>query len=79
MLPYRREICDGKPVGNIDGPYHVTDIFEYIDKNVDNLIRSTGLDSGNNSPEGAVGLGGSTGNWGVTQETIISSHSRAHN
>jgi hypothetical protein len=29
IVAYRREICKGKPVGSIDGPYHVADIFEY--------------------------------------------------
>ena len=32
IVAYRREICKGKPVGSIDGPYHVADIYEYTKK-----------------------------------------------
>ena len=50
IVAYRREICKGKPVGSIDGPYHVADIYEYTKKNVDNLVRIAGLSSGDSSP-----------------------------
>ena len=59
IVAYRREICKGKPVGSIDGPYHVADIYEYTKKNVNNLVRLTGMASGDSSPVGE-GLGGRT-------------------
>ena len=39
-------------MGSIDGPYHVADIYEYTKKNVDNLVRLTGMASGDSSPVG---------------------------
>jgi hypothetical protein len=45
IVPYRREICKGKPMGSIDGPYGVADIYEYTKNNVDNLVRLTGMAS----------------------------------
>ena len=50
MVPYGRDICKGKLVGSIVGPYHVAYIYEYTKKNVDNLVRLTGLSSGDSSP-----------------------------
>ena len=60
IVAYRREICKGKPVGSIDGPYHVADIYEYTKKNVDNMGRLTGMASEDNSPVGEE-PGGRTG------------------
>ena len=37
-------------MGSIDGPYHVADIYEYTKKNVDNMIRLTGMASEDSSP-----------------------------
>ena len=39
-------------MGSIDGPYHVADIYEYTKKNVDNLVRLTGMASEDSSPVG---------------------------
>ena len=52
IVAYRREICKGKTVGSIDGPYHVADIYEYTKKNVDNLVRLTEMASEDSSPVG---------------------------
>ena len=60
IVAYRREICKGKPVGSIDGAYHVADIYEYTKKNVDNLVRLTGMASEDSSPVGEE-PGGRTG------------------
>jgi hypothetical protein len=54
IVAYRREICKGKPVGSIDGFYHVTDIYEYTKKNVDNMVKLTGIASEDSSPVGEV-------------------------
>ena len=45
IVAHGREICKGKPVGSIDGPYHVADIYKYAKKNVDNMFRLTGMAS----------------------------------
>jgi hypothetical protein len=29
MVAHRRGIYEGRPVGSMDGPYHVADIYEY--------------------------------------------------
>ena len=47
-------------MGSIDGPYHVADIYEYTKKNVDNLVRLTGMASEDSSPVGED-PGGRTG------------------
>ena len=47
-------------MGSIDGPYHVADIYEYTKNNVDNLVRLTGMVSGDSSPMGED-PGGRTG------------------
>ena len=39
-------------MGSIDGPYHVVDIYEYTKKYVDNLVRLTGMASGDSLPVG---------------------------
>ena len=36
-------------MGSIDGPYHVADIHEYTKKNVDTLVRLTGMASEDSS------------------------------
>ena len=59
IVAYRREICKGKPVGSIDGHYHVADIYDYTKKNVDNMVRLTGMASEDSSPVGE-GPGGRT-------------------
>jgi hypothetical protein len=50
IVAYRRKICKGKPVGSTDDPYHVADIYKYTKKNVDNLVRLTGMASEESSP-----------------------------
>jgi hypothetical protein len=52
IVAYRREFCKGKLVGIIDGPYYVADIYEYTKKNVDNMVRLTGMASDESSPVG---------------------------
>jgi hypothetical protein len=39
-------------VGNIDGPYYVADIYEYTKKDVDNMVRLTGMTSDKSSSGG---------------------------
>ena len=39
-------------MGRIDGLYHVADIYEYTKKNVDNMVRLTGMTSDESSPVG---------------------------
>ena len=52
IVAYMREICKVKPVGSIEGPYHVANIYEYTKKNVDNMVRLTGMASEDSSPVG---------------------------
>jgi hypothetical protein len=37
-------------VGSIDGPYHVADFYEYTKKNVENMVRLTGMALEDSSP-----------------------------
>ena len=57
-------------MGIIDGPCHVAGIYEYTKKNVDNMVRLTGMASKDSSPMGE-------GPGGRTVEPLSSARPRA--